>query len=53
MPVFCTSGQKARVTFPDGSVGDFDDTPINIECKPIAVGFRIGKIIIDKIIIII
>jgi hypothetical protein len=33
MPTFCQPGEIARVTFPDNSVQDFTDTPVNIICN--------------------
>ncbi|MTJ14870.1 hypothetical protein FJR11_20280 [Anabaena sp. UHCC 0187] len=30
MPVHCQAGDIARVTFPDGSIQDFTDTPISV-----------------------
>ncbi|MTJ12220.1 hypothetical protein FJR11_06340 [Anabaena sp. UHCC 0187] len=33
MPVHCQAGDIARVTFPDGSILNFADTPINITCE--------------------
>ncbi|WP_414551472.1 hypothetical protein [Anabaena sp. CCY 0017] len=35
MAQFCNQGDTARVTFPDGSIQDFTDTPINIICEDI------------------
>ena len=34
MPTFCTAGQTARVTFPDGSIQDFTDSPIEVTVTP-------------------
>jgi hypothetical protein len=32
---YCNEGETATVTFPDGSVESFSDTPIEISCVPI------------------
>ena len=34
MASYCNIGDTARVTFPDGSIRDFTDTPITISCQP-------------------
>ncbi len=34
MTNFCETGDTARVTFPDGVVVDYEDTPISITCEP-------------------
>jgi len=33
MAIFCSAGDTARVTFPDGSARDYTDTPIDIYCQ--------------------
>jgi hypothetical protein len=48
MPIHCTTGQIARVTFPDNSVRDFPDTPIDIavkaeysRCTRVTISYRV------------
>ncbi len=37
MTQFCEIGNTARVTFPDGSVQEFSDTPVSISCVDVPV----------------
>ncbi|MEA5579538.1 hypothetical protein [Anabaena sp. UHCC 0451] len=45
MTVYCNEGEIARVIFPDGSIQDFPDTPVNIQISE-EIGYQCQRIII-------